>query len=287
MRLGLAGDRIAAVATVRELQGEGRRRLAGRVDSFPGRESSRLLAHLLGLSEGSLPAFDDREVEPETERRFLDLVDRRAAGEPAAYLTGGREFFGRRFQVDRRVLVPRPETEHLIEIALGLPVPARARVLDVGTGSGAIAVTLAAERPEWRVVGADLSLAALAVARGNGRALLGGASPPWVAADLVSAIDLSSFDLVVSNPPYVDPEDGALDPDVRAHEPLSRSSRQRVSERSSASSTWAHRCGRAPSSRSRSARGRPLPSPRWRAVAVSTPSRRSRTTWRASRGMLY
>ncbi|MCB1007312.1 MAG: peptide chain release factor N(5)-glutamine methyltransferase [Acidobacteria bacterium] len=207
------------MATVRELQGEGRRRLAGRVDSFPGRESSRLLAHLLGLSEGSLPAFDDREVEPETERRFLDLVDRRAAGEPAAYLTGGREFFGRRFQVDRRVLVPRPETEHLIEIALGLPVPARARVLDVGTGSGAIAVTLAAERPEWRVVGADLSLAALAVARGNGRALLGGASPPWVAADLVSAIDLSSFDLVVSNPPYVDPEDGALDPDVRAHEP--------------------------------------------------------------------
>lgn len=208
------------MVTVRDLQAEGRRRLAGRVEASPGREANRLLAHLLGLSEASLPAYDERTVDPSTERRYHDLLARRAAGEPAAYLTGSREFFGRRFEVDRRVLVPRPETEHLVELALGLPLPAAARVLDVGTGSGALAVTLAAERPGWRVVGSDVSLAALALARGNGRTLLGRHAPAFVAADLVAAFELSTFDLVVSNPPYVDPDDAeALAPDVRAHEP--------------------------------------------------------------------
>jgi len=220
MRLGLGGDRIGGVTTVRELQVEGRERLAKAIPISPGRESSWLLAHLLGVSEASLLALDEREVESATERRFRELVERRAAGEPAAYLTGRREFFGRSFEVDRRVLVPRPETEHLVEIALRLPLPPAARVLDVGTGSGAIAVTLAAERPAWRVVGSDLSLAALAVARRNGGALAPRPGLDFVAADLGAGFDLAAFDLVVSNPPYVDPEDdGALAPDVRAHEP--------------------------------------------------------------------
>lgn len=203
---------------VRELVEEGRRRLAGRVAESAGREAARLLAHLLGTREVGLLARDGEAVDETTASRFLDLVGRRAAGEPAAYLTGEREFFGRRFAVDRRVLVPRPETEHLVEIALTLPLPERASVLDVGTGSGAIALTLAAERPAWRVVASDRSLGALALARSNAHALTAGVA--LVAADLDSGLELSGFDLVVSNPPYVDPQDeSALTPEVRAHEP--------------------------------------------------------------------
>lgn len=203
---------------VRELVEQGRRSLVGRVVEAPGREAARLLAHLLGTGEAGLLARDGETVDATIADRFLELVARRAAGEPAAYLTGEREFFGRRFAVDRRVLVPRPETEHLVEIALALPLPDRARVLDVGTGSGAIALTLAAERPAWRVVASDRSLGALALARGNAQALAPGVA--LVAADLDAALELGGFDLVVSNPPYVDPEDEtALSPEVRAHEP--------------------------------------------------------------------
>lgn len=208
------------MSRVRDLQVEGRRFLSGRVPASPGREASRLLAHLLESTEAALATFDEREVDPEIAARFRELLERRAAGEPAAYLTGAREFFGRSFEVDARVLVPRPETEHLVEIALGLPLPKRARVLDVGVGSGAVAVTLAAERPDWRVTGTDLALDALAVARRNGSRLAPDARLDFVAADLVAPLRLRSFDLVVSNPPYVDPDDvEAIAPEVRDHEP--------------------------------------------------------------------
>jgi release factor glutamine methyltransferase len=142
-----------------------------------------------------------------------------------AYLTGEREFYGRTFRVDRRVLVPRPETEHLVEAALDaageLGLPEAARVLDVGAGSGAIAVTLALERPRWRVVATDLSPGALGLARANARSL--GADSHrcrFVACDLASALRLDAFDLLVSNPPYVPVEDAAsLSPEVRDFEP--------------------------------------------------------------------
>ncbi len=159
------------------------------------------------------------------------LLERRLTGEPVAYLLGEREFFGRTFRVDPRVLVPRPETEHLIEAVLALDLPRRARVLDVGTGSGAIAATLALERPAWRLTGVDVSPAALAVARANALRLgLAGdgsigsrASGPrfrLAAADLVAGLDLSRVDLLVSNPPYVAWEDAAgLSVEVRGFEP--------------------------------------------------------------------
>ncbi len=118
----------------------------------------------------------------------LALVERRAAGEPAAYLLGRREFFGREFGVDERVLIPRPETELLVEIALALPLPDAAAVLDIGTGSGCIALTLAAERPSWKLLATDLSLGALACARANARRLGLDDRVDFVAADLAAAV---------------------------------------------------------------------------------------------------
>ena len=208
------------MATLHDLLLTGRGALAGRGVESPGREASRLLAGLVGRSEAALLAIDDQEAEPELARRYRQLLARRAAGEPMAYLAGEREFFGRSFRVDHRVLIPRPETEHLIEIALALPLPERARVLDVGTGSGAIATTLAVERSGWRLVATDLALGALAVARGNAARQGVGARVLAVGADLLAGLELGDFDLVVSNPPYIDPQDLAdLPRDVRDWEP--------------------------------------------------------------------
>lgn len=209
------------MGTLRELLQVGRSALAGRGINSPGREATRLLGLLTGLSETALLAADDRAAAPELEQRYRILVTRRAGGEPLAYLVGQREFFGRRFSVDRHVLIPRPETEHLVEIALGLPLPEGAHVLDVGTGSGAIAVTLAAERPGWRLVATDRSLGALALARANAARHGVAARVSALAADLLAGLDLGRFALLVSNPPYVDPAElDALPRDVRDWEPV-------------------------------------------------------------------
>jgi release factor glutamine methyltransferase len=211
---------IHRMVTVRELVLEGKEilRRAGRCDA--GRESALILGSLLDCGEAQILARDHEAVAPETASRFRDRLARRAVAEPMAYLVGHREFFGRTFDVDSRVLVPRPETEHLVEIALGLQLPAEASVLDLGTGSGCIAVTLAAERAAWRVVATDLSIGALAVARRN--ALRHGVAQRLrpVAADLSSGLALAHFDLVVANPPYVEEETVPhLSPDVRDFEP--------------------------------------------------------------------
>lgn len=174
---------------------------------------------MLGLSEAQLLARPERPVTAVERARFVGLLERRLTGEPVAYLLGEREFYGRTFAVDRRVLIPRPETEHLVEAALGLALPPRPRLLDVGTGSGCIAVTLALELPAARVVASDLSPAALAVAAGNARRL-GASRVRLVAADRGTALVLEAFDLVVSNPPYIDPADAAgLSPEIVDHEP--------------------------------------------------------------------
>jgi release factor glutamine methyltransferase len=182
----------------------------------PRREASWLLARAWGVEEISLRLHPEREVPTEVEKRYRGWLERRAAGEPAHHLTGTCRFWGRDFAVSPAVLVPRPETELLIQVALELPLAADARVLDVGTGSGCIAVTLAAERPNWRVSAIDRSEEALAVARANARRhgtevtfhpgdLTGAVSPPWdlVAANLpyIPTVDLEELPIEVRHDP--------------------------------------------------------------------------------------
>jgi release factor glutamine methyltransferase len=209
------------VPTIRQLLAEARPRLAATSFGAPPREALLLLGYVLGLSEAQVMARGDSEVPARAEARFRELLERRLTGEPAAYLMGEREFYGRVFSVDSRVLIPRPETEHVVEEAIAVitvSLPARPRILDVGTGSGCLAVTLALEIPGSCVVATDLSPGALAVAAKNARRL--GARVSLVATDLTTGLDLPRFDLVVSNPPYVDlAEAPLLSPEVCNFEP--------------------------------------------------------------------
>lgn len=205
---------------VRDLLADARARLAATPLGAPPREASLLMARVLGLTEAQILARDRDEVPPEAAEWFLTLLERRLTGEPVAYLFGEREFYGRTFQVDQRVLIPRPETEHVVEAALAEPLPPRPWILDVGTGSGILPVTLALEIPGARAVATDLSPGALAVAAGNARRLGAGGRVFPVRTDLMDGLDLSRFDLVVSNPPYIDPADApALSPEVCNFEP--------------------------------------------------------------------
>ncbi|MFL6197366.1 MAG: peptide chain release factor N(5)-glutamine methyltransferase [Thermoanaerobaculia bacterium] len=209
--------------TLDHLLAEARPRLAATPFGAPTREAALLLGRVLGLSEAQILAHGEREVPDEAAERFLHLLERRLTGEPTAYLFGEREFYGRPFQVDPRVLIPRPETEHLVEAALDTlktPLPERPWILDVGTGSGILAVTLALEIPSSRVVATDLSPGALAVASGNARRLGVRDRVCFLGADLAGGLDLARFDLVVSNPPYIDRGDApALSPEVYNFEP--------------------------------------------------------------------
>jgi release factor glutamine methyltransferase len=182
-----------------------------------------LLAHAAGRSREWLLAHGDEPAEPAAVTTFAALAERRRAGEPLAYLLGWREFLGRRFEVGPAVLVPRPETEGLVEAALArLPVPGAVapRVLELGTGSGAIAASIALARPDASVTATDLSAEALALARANA-ARLGAARIVWHRGDWWQALPPGTalFDAIVSNPPYIAQSDPhLLDPALR-HEP--------------------------------------------------------------------
>ena len=204
---------------VRELVENGRKQLLQAPFEVSSREAYLLLGHVLALSEAQILAHWDDEVSPGAESAFRDLLDRRLRGEPAAYLLGRREFYGRAFHVDRRVLIPRPETEHLVETALSLPLGKSPRILDLGTGSGCIAVTLALEHPGSSVVAVDDSIGALALTAKNARDL-GASNVRPVASDLAGSLAAGDFDLVVSNPPYVGLEEAAaMSIEVRGFEP--------------------------------------------------------------------
>jgi release factor glutamine methyltransferase len=164
----------------------------------PRLDAELLLAHVLRVDRAALITDPERGLEPDEARAFMDLAARRREREPVAYLVGSKGFRTIELAVDARVLVPRPETEHVVEAALGLP--AGARVVDVGTGSGAIALALKAERPDLDVVATELSPGALAVASANAARL--GLDVELLAGDLLEPVD-GPLDAVVSNPPYV------------------------------------------------------------------------------------
>jgi len=176
------------------------RRARGRVKAH---EAVLLMAHVLGRPSAWLYAHGDASMEEADAHRFMKLVERRAAGEPVAYLTGRRGFWTLDLAVSPDTLIPRPETERLVELALErVPPEASARVLDLGTGSGAIALALARERPRALVTATDRSNAALAVARRNAadHAINNVAFLPG---DWYQPVAGGRFDLVVSNPPYI------------------------------------------------------------------------------------
>ncbi len=182
----------------------------------PRLDAELLLANALGVSRERL-FIDDLSVAGPAVRVFQDYVRRRSVlREPVAYILGRRHFRRLELRVDPRVLIPRPETELLVEVALTLP--RGARVLDVGTGSGAVALALKDERPDLDVCGSDLSDAALEVARSNAERLK--LDVRWLSADLLARLR-DEFDAVVSNPPYVPNGDHAtLAPEIMRHEPL-------------------------------------------------------------------
>jgi release factor glutamine methyltransferase len=160
-----------------------------------------LLAHALSCDRVRLYMDFDKPLGEVELARYRDLVRRRVEGEPTAYLVGRREFFGRPFRVDARVLVPRPETELLVEAALSA-LPAGGRALDLCTGSGCVAISLALGRPGARVLATDVSEDALAVARENAAVL--GAGVEFATGDLWSAVHGGEpFDVIASNPPYI------------------------------------------------------------------------------------
>jgi release factor glutamine methyltransferase len=173
-----------------------------------------LLAHAVGHNRAWLNAHSDEELREVWWIHYGRYLHQRLQGQPTQQITGVQEFYGRDFRVTRDVLIPRPETEHVIETALRLNAT---RIVDIGTGSGAIAITLALETGA-DVVGTDVSLAALRVAAENARRL--GATVGWSACDLGSVLKGGSFDLVVSNPPYVPARDKyTLQREVRDYEP--------------------------------------------------------------------
>jgi len=192
------------------------------------------LMHVLGRDRAWIYTHPENPLNPADAGRYFALIDRRAAGEPTQYLTGKQEFWGLEFEVTPAVLIPRPETEHVVEVVLerlgerGIKINMRTggpspflRIADVGTGSGCLAVALAQELPHAQIVATDLSAAALEVARRNAERHHVVDRFRFVQTNLLESVgEESSFDVIVSNPPYVAREEaGQLPCEVRQHEP--------------------------------------------------------------------
>jgi release factor glutamine methyltransferase len=177
----------------------------------PRLDAEVLLAHVLGADRAALFLEPERELTRAEAGAFIDASRRRSAREPVAYITGRKGFRRLELAVDPRVLIPRPETEHVVEAALTLPPGTR--VVDVGTGSGAIALALKDERPDLEVFATDVSADALAVARGNAERL--GLAVTFAHGDLLAGL---TADAVVSNPPYVAEREPVM-PEVERYEP--------------------------------------------------------------------
>jgi release factor glutamine methyltransferase len=208
-RLSLGQAHTAAARLLREA------RIAA-----PELDARLLLCHATGLSHEAYVAALNDALAPDAAARFGAFVERRLVGEPVSRIVGLREFYGRSFRIDASTLDPRPDTETLVEAALGLvDREAPLNILDLGTGSGCILITLLAELPRASGVGVDVSLGALELARANAQILGVGDRAAFLASDWLEAVE-GSFDLVVANPPYLSAADMAgLSPEVRDHDP--------------------------------------------------------------------
>lgn len=193
------------MATVRELLGAG-----GDLPADSARRDTEiLLSHCLGQPRAWLYTWPEKEVSAECALRFAQLLDRRRQGLPIAYLVGEREFWSLPLRVNDATLIPRPETETLVNWALELALPEDARVVDLGTGSGAIALAVASARPAWHVTAVDVSEAALAVARANAERT-GLQQVRFLQSDWYSAVSGQRFHALLGNPPYIDGDDPHL-----------------------------------------------------------------------------
>jgi release factor glutamine methyltransferase len=195
-----------------------------RLNSGPHPERARadaelLLLHLLGKDKAWLMTHRDEELPANKAVFYTQLLERRREGEPIQYITGETEFYGLPFRVTRDVLIPRPETEHLVEKLLATAASFREpRIVDVGTGSGCIAVALAHKMPQARITAIDISAVALVVAQENAQS--NGVAVRFLRGDLLAPVAGEHFDFVVSNPPYVPNADRAsLSVEVRDFEP--------------------------------------------------------------------
>lgn len=205
----------AATVTVRDALASAQRRLAAAGCGTPRLDAELLLAEVLSVDRAGLVLAPDRALERAEENAFEALAARREGREPVAYILGRKGFRHLELQVDARVLIPRPETELLVE--LGLELPQGTHVVDVGTGSGAVALSLKHERPDLEVTATDVSAQALEVARANARRL--DLDVAFRQADLLEGAG-GPFDAVLANVPYVDPRDYAiLAPEIAGHEP--------------------------------------------------------------------
>ncbi|HTR96597.1 MAG TPA: peptide chain release factor N(5)-glutamine methyltransferase [Candidatus Acidoferrales bacterium] len=198
------------------------------VTDVPHSDAAELVSRLLGVGRGELRALRERVLSPEESQRLEAWLARRLSGEPVQYVTGRAAFRDLDLVVDRRALIPRPETEGLVEAVLEVLADERAswprpRLLDLGTGSGAIALALASEWPAAAVTATDASDAALALARANAQALGLEARVTFAEGDWFGAVASDErFEVVVANPPYVAPgEAAALETEVRDWEPHS------------------------------------------------------------------
>jgi len=210
--------------TLRELVAEAEARL--RSGPHPDRarlDAETLLLHLLKQNRAWLLAHEDDEAEAAIEAAYGQIIARRAAGEPIQYITGSSEFYGLPFSVGPGVLIPRPETEHLVEEVIRLAGAfAEPRITDIGTGSGAIAVALAQALPQAHIAAIDLSSQALAIARGNAIRNHVEDRVEFFEGDLLVPLAGRSFHIIASNPPYIPATDsGSLSVEVREHEPHS------------------------------------------------------------------
>ena len=189
-------------------------------------DAALLLMHALRWTRSELLARPEHRLQPEEERRYREHLEQRVRGIPIQHITGEQEFWGLPFSVTPDVLIPRPETEHLVEAVLerfrGIPAPRiqALRILDVGTGSGAIAVALAHALPQAQITALDISEAALAVAKKNAARNGVASQIRWLHSDLLAGVAQGNFDAVVSNPPYIaEAERATLSAEVRDHEP--------------------------------------------------------------------